>query len=43
MRLFATEVMPRLSDLNVDQRIVVDLIAACERVAAKVDALGAAD
>ena len=30
-------------DLNVDQRIVVDLIAACERVASKVDALGAAD
>jgi hypothetical protein len=29
-------------DLNVDQRIVVDLIAACERVAAKVDALGPA-
>ena len=29
-------------DLNVDERIVVDLIAACERVAAKVDALGPA-
>jgi hypothetical protein len=28
-------------DLNVDERIVTDLVAACEVVAAKVDALGA--
>ncbi|WP_292449454.1 hypothetical protein [Methylibium sp.] len=28
-------------DLNVDERIVTDLVAACQVVAAKVDALGA--
>lgn len=30
-------------DLNVDERIVTDLLAACQMVAAKVDALGPLD